>query len=346
MLTVAGRTYGRTKDCYVIAEIGHNHEGRVDRAVELFEAAARAGAHAVKLQKRDNVHLFTRTMLTEEYSGRNSFGATYGEHRQALEFGPGDYRYLQQVASDLGVDFFATPFDHASADLLLDLDVPVIKIASGDLTNTPLIDYVAKSGKPIILSTGGGDMVDVQRAVDVITRHTDNFAVLQCTAVYPASEDFMNISVVGTYRASFPSATVGLSAHDQQNYSCMLTFALGARVFEKHYTLDRLLPGTDHKFSLEPDHFSELVRGLVRSGTLLGDSEKVALTHEAPALVKMGKKLVAARRLTAGQTVGASDIAIKSPGDGMKPYLFEEVVGQVLNHNLNEDDGFHPSGFA
>src|SRR5207253_1402498 len=154
--------------CYVIAEIGHNHQGSVEKARELFREAQLSGAHAVKLQKRDNRGLYTRSAYNKPYDNENSFGATYGEHREFLEFGAKEYRELQAYARQLGVDFFSTAFDVASADFLAELDVPAYKIASGDLKSIPLLKHVARMGKPIVVSTGGALLEDVQRAYDTI----------------------------------------------------------------------------------------------------------------------------------------------------------------------------------
>ncbi len=155
-------------DCYVIAEIGHNHQGNLETAKELFRAAKECGAHAAKLQKRDNRTLFTREMYGKPYENENSFGNTYGEHREALEFGLNEYQELQQYAKEIGITFFATAFDFKSADFLAELDMPAFKMASGDLTDIPLLQYVARFQKPMIVSTGGGMMDDVRRAYDAI----------------------------------------------------------------------------------------------------------------------------------------------------------------------------------
>src|SRR5215510_9464495 len=188
-LKIGSRTIGDHTPCYVIAEIGHNHQGSLDKARELFREAKLAGAHAVKLQKRDNRGLYTRAAYEKPYDNENSFGATYGEHREFLEFGRKEYQVLQAYARELGVDFFATAFDLASADFLADFDVPAFKIASGDLKSTPLLKHVARFGKPMVVSTGGATLEDVQRAYDAIAPINQQLAILQCTAGYPAAFD-------------------------------------------------------------------------------------------------------------------------------------------------------------
>ena len=167
-LTLDGVQLTDDGDCYVIAEIGHNHQGDVEKCKALFRAAKECGVDAVKLQKRDNRALYTRAMYDKQYDNENSFGSTYGEHREALEFGKVEYEELQAESAKLGLEFFSTAFDLKSADFLAELNVPAFKIASGDIKNTPLLKHVAKIGKPMIISTGGATMEDVQRAHDAI----------------------------------------------------------------------------------------------------------------------------------------------------------------------------------
>src|SRR5712691_707211 len=178
---------GDRSHCYVMAEIGHNHQGSVQKARELFREVKLAGAHAVKLQKRNNRGLYTKAAFDRPYDNENSFGATYGEHREFLELGLPEYTELQAYAAELGIDFFATAFDFESADFLASLDVPAYKIASGDVKSTPLLKHVASFGKPVILSTGGARMDEVRRAYDTVMAINSQLCILQCTAGYPAS---------------------------------------------------------------------------------------------------------------------------------------------------------------
>jgi len=341
-LTISERSISDSSDAYVIAEIGHNHQGDLAAAEELFRQAARAGASAAKLQKRHNATLFTQSMYDEAYEGRNSYGPTYGAHREALEFDRAEYRQLAALAADLGIDFIATAFDFRSVDFLVDLDIAAIKLASGDLTNTPLLSYAAKTGKPLIVSTGGADMADVLRAVELILPINDNLAVLQCTAIYPAALTDLNLAVISTFRSAFPSVVVGFSGHDDGIEASWTAYTLGARVIEKHFTLDRGSRGSDHHFSLEPDAMRELVAGLRRTREALGRAEKRADERERAAIRKMGKKLVAARSLPAGHRLTEEDITMKSQGDGMRPYLLPRVVGRCLREALAEDADLTP----
>ena len=329
---------GDQSRCYVIAEIGHNHQGSLDKARELFREAKLAGAHAVKLQKRDNQGLYTRAAYDKPYDNENSFGSTYGEHREFLEFGLKEYRELQTLASELGLDFFATAFDLASAAFLHELDVPAYKIASGDLKSTPLLQYVASFGKPVVISTGGALIDDVQRAYDTIMPINSQLAILQCTAGYPAAFEELDLRVISSFRERFPGAVIGFSSHDNGIAMPVAAYILGARIVEKHFTLNRASKGTDHAFSLEPVGLRKMVRDLERTHKALGNGVKKIYESEKAPITKMSKSLVVARDLPSGHLLGRADIVMKSPGGGIPPYELESVLGRVTLRPLKEDD--------
>lgn len=348
-MTINRTTITDDGDCYVIAEIGHNHQGSLEKALALVTAAAECGANAVKFQKRDNRSLYVRSMYDKPYDNENSYGATYGEHREALEFGATEYRALQAHSASLGLDCFATAFDPSSADFLRDLDMPAYKIASGDLKNIPLLRYVAAFGRPMIISTGGATMEDIRRAYDAVMPINPQVCILQCTAAYPAEAEDLHLRVIETYRRTFPEATVGLSDHYNGISMSVVAYVLGARVIEKHFTLNHTWKGTDHAFSLEPVGFSKMVRDLRRARAALGDGQKRVLPHEEGPLTKMGKSLVAARDLPSGHVLTIADVAIKSPGGGLPPYELEGVLGLRLLKPLRADDLLdqaHLSGLA
>jgi sialic acid synthase len=336
-MTIDGREISDTSDCYVIAEIGHNHQGSIETCKELFDEAKACGADAVKLQKRDNHTLYTREFFDKPYENENSFGPTYGEHREALEFGKAEYKELQDYADEIGITFFATAFDHPSVEFLASLNVPAFKVASADLRNLPLLRHIASIGKPMIVSTGAAVVEDVDRAYEAVTAENPNVALLQCTAGYPAAWDELDLRVIQTYRERFPEAVVGLSGHDNGISMPVVAYVLGARIVEKHFTLNRVMKGTDHRFSLEPQGLRKMVRDLRRTRRALGSPEKRMYASEAEPAIKMGKKLVAARDLPAGHTLRAADIAFKSPGDGLPPYELDRIVGAVLRQAITED---------
>jgi sialic acid synthase len=338
-LTIDGFEIRDDGPCYVIAEVGHNHQGDVEQAKRLIDAAKECGVNAVKLQKRSNRTLYTREFYEQPYDNELSFGKTYGEHREALELGADDYRVLLRHAREVGVTLFATAFDVESADLLAELDVPAFKFASGDLRNTPLQRHVAAFGKPMLLSTGGGTMEDIERAVDTILPLNRQLCVLQCTAAYPADVEDLNLNVITTLRERFPELVIGLSDHQNGIAMAIVAYMLGARVIEKHFTLDHALKGRDHAFSLMPEGMRRLVRDLHRVPDALGDATKRPLPIEADPLEKMGKKLVAARELELGHVLTADDLAIKSPADGgLPPYELDRLVGRTLRRPVAAED--------
>ena len=337
-LKIGTHDIGDREPCYVIAEIGHNHQGSLDKARELFREAKLAGAHAVKLQKRDNRSLYTADMYNRPYEHENSFGRTYGEHREFLEFEREQYTALQAYANEIGVDFFATAFDIQSADFLQSLDVPAYKIASGDLKSTPLLKHVARMGKPMIVSTGGALLEDVRRAYDTIMPINPQLSILQCTAGYPAATEELDLRVIETYRTKFPNAVIGFSSHDNGIVMPVAAYMLGARIVEKHFTLNRAMKGTDHAFSLEPVGMRKMVRDLDRIFKAMGNGEKKIYESEKAPIVKMGKSLVVARDLPGGHVLTAADIVMKSPGGGIPPYELDAVLGMVTTKALHEDD--------
>jgi sialic acid synthase len=346
-LTIDGVRIADDTDCWVIAEIGHNHQGSLEQCKELFAEAVRCGANALKLQKRDNKGLYTREFFNRPYENENSYGPTYGLHREALEFGRSEYEELKNYAAELGATFFATAFDFKSAEMLADLDMPAYKIASGDLTNTPLLKVVAEIGKPIILSTGGGTLADVRRGHDCIAEINPHLALLQCTAGYPVEKwEELDLRVIETYRQLFGDTVVGYSGHDNGIAMPVAAYVLGARIVEKHFTLNRAMKGTDHRFSLEPVGLRKLVRDLQRTRLALGTGDKVPHPSEAEPIAKMGKKIVAARMLPAGHVLTREDLALKSPADGgLPPYELDSVIGRTLRHPVPEDGALAPDDF-
>lgn len=337
-LVVDGRVIARDGPAYVIAEIGHNHQGDVEKAKALVRAARECGADAVKLQKRDNAQLYTRALYDAPYDNEHSFGRTYGEHREALELSAAEWLELREFSREEGITLFGTVFDQPSADFLHELDLPAFKIASGDLTNTPLLRHVATLGRPIFLSTGGGTMDDVERAVDTILPLNAQLCVMQCTASYPCEVEELNLGVIESYRERFPDLVIGLSDHQSGIAMSLVGYMLGARVIEKHFTLNHAWKGSDHAFSLMPEGMRRLVRDLHRVPDAVGDGVKRPLASEARPLEKMGKKLVATRDLPVGHVLTAEDLAARSPADGgLPPYELDDLLGRRLTRPLMVD---------
>ena len=338
MIKVEDIVINSDSDCYVIAEIGNNHQGSLATAKELVDAAKMAGATAVKTQRRDNRYLYTKAYYERSYDNEVSFGETYGAHREALELSNADFSALQQYCKEVGVAFFSTAFDYHSADFLAELDVPAYKIASGDLKSIPLIVHIAKFGKPLFVSTGGGTLEDVRRMYDAVMPINSQLCILQCTAAYPCPPEMLNLRIIETFKKEFPEATIGLSDHFNGILSAPLAYMLGARVVEKHFTLNHAMKGTDHAFSLEVPGLTKLVRDLSRAQVALGNGVKHSIEKEAKPLFKMGKKLVAANDLTKDKIITDLDLTIKSPNNGLPPYEWDNVIGLTLKRDLKKDE--------
>ena len=325
---------------FVIAEVGNNHQGDLETAFKLVDEAKIAGVDAVKFQKRDNKKLFTKEMYFSKYSSENAFAPTYGEHRDKLELKKDEFEKLKKYCDTKNIIFFATPFDTPSLHFLEELHCPFYKIASADHENLHFLRDVAKLNKPIILSTGGGTFDSIQSAYNTINKFHNKLAILQCTASYPCKPEEMNLSVISTLSDKYPNNVIGLSDHQNGISMALVAFTLGARVIEKHFTLDRTLKGTDHKFSLEPQGLKKLVRDLERAQLALGSPVKKIVESEINPIKKMGKKLVASRDLAKGTIIQIDCINLKSPQDGLPASYIDKIIGRKINRDLKEEEDF------
>lgn len=306
-LWIAGHRIADDTDCYVVAEIGHNHQGDLDKAKALILAAHDCGANAVKFQKRDLAtwQAADPDLWGAPYHSEHAFGATYGAHRAALEFDAEQYHQLQVYARELGITLFATAFDLPSLKLLSDLEMPAVKLGSGQATDERLIREVLRTTwrMPLILSTGGCTLEQVRWPYELATEqasskasgnravgHALPLAILQATSVYPCEAEELNLRVIAQLREVCPAAAIGLSDHYPKPNLAVAAYALGARVIEKHFTLNRAWKGSDHAFSLEPDGLRTLVAHLREVRLALGDGIKRPLDAEIPALRKMGRR--------------------------------------------------------
>lgn len=301
--TIGTKTITDASPCYVIGEIGHNHQGKSDTAKQLILSCAAAGADAVKLQKRDNDTLYTKAMLDAPYENENSFGRTYGLHRKALEFGMQQYISCRTVAQSAGVDFFATAFDERSADFLLQVGVPAIKIASGGMNDHLLLRHCAGLKVPLIVSTGGASWAEVDDTVDYLTGLGASFALLHCTAAYPVHNvSELNLLAIVEMRARYPEIVIGWSSHDPGVAMSLVAYAYGARILEKHVTLNRAMKGTDHAFSLEPNGLRVLCEDLKKAHLANGDGEKRMYESERKPLAKMRRQQTIHGQQITGET--------------------------------------------
>ncbi|MCK4821604.1 N-acetylneuraminate synthase family protein [bacterium] len=322
---------------FVIAEIGHNHQGNLKVALDMIKIAANCGVNAVKFQKRDNKTLYTKAMYNKPYDSENSFGLTYGEHREFLEFGWDEYVAIKKCAEENGVEFMCSAFDFNSVDFLERLGITSYKIASGDLTNTSLLEYIAKLNKPIFLSTGASTLEEIYITYDIIRKYHNKLCMLHTTCTYPTDYPDLNLLVILTLKKEFPDAVIGYSGHDNGILASVIAYMLGVTVVEKHFTINHSWKGTDHRFSLEPEGLRKQVRDLRRMDICMGDGKKILRDFEMNAKIKMGKSLYTVRDLPAGHILIAKDITIKSPGGGLASYYLNRIIGQKLRVDLLEE---------
>jgi N-acetylneuraminate synthase/sialic acid synthase len=284
---------------FIIAEVGQNHQGSLEKAREYIRILAFEGASAVKFQTRNNRYLFSADAYDAPYHSENAFAETYGAHRECLELKPEWLETLRDDCIKHNVKFMSTPFDEPSLELLARLDVDLLKIASFDLGNLPFIDRIGRLDKPTVLSIGGGRAEAIEASVAALRQHHDDLAVLHCVSEYPCEYHRLGLDNVEALKAAFPDLTIGLSDHFNGILSGPVAYLKGARVFEKHVTLNRGWRGTDHSFALEPEGFRKFVRDIRRVGQML--TPKTDYLGEEPVFKKLGKSLVAINDLPAGQ---------------------------------------------
>ncbi len=283
---LAGRLITDSTPCFVLSEIGGNHGGDVETARKLIDMAADCGADGVKFQRRHNATLYTATLLNQPYDNPVSFGPTYGAHREALELPLRVYPELMHHARLRGLAFVCTAFDEASVADLAGLQVDAIKIASGGVTDAPLIRAAVRTGLPVLISTGGCEEADILRAHELAPQAL----LLHCTASYPAAFEELNLRYLRRLRALFPDTVIGWSGHDNGIAMALLAYGYGARLIEKHVTLNRASKGTDHAFSLEHSGLEKLCRDLRRAHIAQGDGEKHYYESERKPIAKMRRR--------------------------------------------------------
>ena len=319
---------GGSEPAFFIAEIGNNHNGDFYLAKRTIEEAVAAGADAVKFQKRFVEETFARELLEKPQTKDQVYGKTYGEYRNALELDKEEFVKLKQYAESLGTVFFATPFDKSSVDFLEDVGVGLYKIASFDCTNLPLLEYVAKKGKPMILSTGMSSIEEIDEAVETILKHNNQLIVLHCVSIYPAVDDKIHLRSIPFFRERYNPIPVGYSGHEQDFVPTLAAISLGAKCVERHITLDKKMPGPDHAtVSIGPEEFRTMVTSARRIEKCLGQPRSAVLEEEMTTRHKHAKSIVSRVEIPAGAVITAEMVMCKSPGYGLRPRQLPQVIG-------------------
>ena len=329
---------GEGHDPYFIAEIGINHNGDFYLAKRHIEEAAKAGAHAVKFQKRSIKDVAAKELRDKPQTKEEIKGRTYGEYREALELSFDEYKELKKVADFHNVAFFATATDIPSVDFLEKVEVPFYKIASFHITDLPLLDYIARTGKPIILSTGAATLEETDEAVATVLRHHHQLVILHCVSVYPSPDDVINLNTMKLLRRRYDPLPIGYSGHEQDILPTLTAIAHGATVIERHFTLSRTLPGPDHgSVSIEVPMFQDMVLGAARVRKMFGKNEKELLEQEKAVREKHHKSIVAAVSIPKGAVITADMLVVKSPGYGFKAKEIPMLIGQKAAMNIEAD---------
>jgi N-acetylneuraminate synthase/sialic acid synthase len=293
---------------FIIAEVGQNHQGELDKAREYIRIFAFEGADAVKFQTRNNKYLFSQEAYEALYNSENAFAETYGAHREHLELKPEWLSILKEDCIKYGVKFMSTPFDEPSLELLKKIDVDILKIASFDLGNLPFIHRIACMGKPVVISVGGGKIDQIRSSIEVLLKHHDEVAILHCVSEYPCEYNRLGLDNIERLIAEFPQCTIGSSDHFNGTLSGPVAYLKGARVFEKHVTLNRSWKGTDHSFALEPDGFRKFVRDIKRVRHMMPLKPADDLGNER-VFQKLGKSLIAYVDIKAGNKLTLDDLS-------------------------------------
>ena len=273
------RGLGDNESPFVIAEIGNNHNGEIEIAKKLIKNAKDIGVDAVKFQVKDIESSFSKELLDGPYTGQNSFGKTYREHKEALEFSEEQLKELYDYAKELNIICFATPFDVKSVELLERLDNPIYKISSFHVVDLKLIEKICQTKKPILMSTGMSTLNEIDNAMEIIKKYTDQIALFQCTSCYPTDDEDVNLNVIPALKEKY-DCPVGYSGHERGTTVTIASVAIGGCMVERHFTLDRSMKGPDHAASLEITGMSAVVERIKKTYVSLGTSQKNILESE------------------------------------------------------------------
>jgi N-acetylneuraminate synthase/sialic acid synthase len=336
-MKIGNTLVGDGHPCYVIAEGGCNHQGKLSVAIELIKEAKRVGASAIKFQKRDMRALMTRELYNSPYNKESSFGRTYGEHRVALELSREDWIRLKGVSFEVGITLLSSVWDIPSSDFINGLDLPVIKIPSACLSDLYLLEHVIGFRKPIIVSTGMSNILEIGRVDRILAKSSSPYSFLHCVSEYPVEDSLTGLSFISILRNMTTANFIGYSGHEKSgNVVSLGAVALGAKILERHFTLDRTMRGSDHSASLEPNGFRQLVESVRVLESAMGEYRGIT-EGERNNRIKLGKSLVAARDIKSGSIITRECLTFKSPGQGFREdslFLNREAVKDITEGDM------------
>ena len=329
-----GKILGTGHPMFVVAEIGFNHNGDVELAKRMIESAAESGADAVKLQTFVASEMISNTLMGDDPDHPGNEIPFY-EFFQRYELSREDYKTLMTHAQALNIPLFSTPFDGASLDMLVELGVPTLKIASPDLTYTPFLERVAETGLPVVLSTGMASEEEIAQALQAL-RKAKSVILLHCVSNYPSQYEEMNLACMASLRQRF-ELPVGLSDHTLDNMSAVVAASLGAVMIEKHFTLDRKMPGVDQSISMQPEDLRELKSDILNVTKILGDNKKIIQKSEISVKQSARRSLVARVDIPLGTPLQPDMLACKRPGTGISPGELNRVLGKPAKIDLSAE---------
>jgi len=333
-----GRTYlGYERPVFIIAEIGINHNGNLSTAKKLIMEAKKSGANAVKFQKRNPEEILIKEWLEMPYNSPNAFAPTYGEHKKKLEFSAKQYKELKDYASKVGILFFASVWDFISADFMEKLEVDAYKIPSADLINLPLLKYVAKKDKPVLISTGMNTLEEIDEAVKTILRENYRLAIFHCVSLYPCEDEKVNLSFMNVIKNRYKPLPFGYSGHEMGYLPTLAAVSMGAHIIERHFTLDKTMRGSDHSASLEPKELKELIDEIKRIEKIQGEPKKIMFKELKPIREKLAKSIASKVKIKKGIVITADMVCVKGPGSGIKPALMRDLIGKVAQADIPKD---------
>lgn len=325
---------------YVIAEIGVNHEGRLDLALHLIDLAKEGGADAAKFQSYKAGRIASRHSPAYWDTSKEPTRSQFELFSKYDRFGPSEYEKLAEHCGEVGIDFVSTPFDSGAVDFLGPL-MPFYKVASADITNVPLLRQVAAKGKPVLLSTGASTLAEIDMAARTLTEAgCKELVLLHCVLNYPCPNQNAHLNMIEGLRRVYPDKVIGYSDHtlpDERMLILSAAWLKGALVLEKHFTHDKTLPGNDHYHAMDVHDLKRLQENIALLTMVLGEMHKKPLPDEEPAREHARRSIVVDRPVKAGQLIGELDITYKRPAHGVSPLFWDEVVGRRAVRDLEED---------